>query len=248
MDHSFDIDVAKEYGIEEAIFLRNMQWWITKNRANNSNRKAVIVDGVKQYRTWTFNTAEALSKLFPYLSVSQLYRIVSGLKKKNVIFVEKFNTNPYDKTNWYAFVDEEKFLINRYSPDEEETQEEVQEKETQEETKKIYRMGNRKKSFVKNKYTHEFTEAHLAYGRGSKVDAWNVWLKMSQEDRDAAIEGIEAFKKANPEAKYRPHFCRYLKSRRWEDFDIAEEKEFVDYEEIGGTNNDAEDFDFDDNS
>ena len=37
MQHSFDIDIAKEYGILEAILLNNMQFWIEKNKANGIN-------------------------------------------------------------------------------------------------------------------------------------------------------------------------------------------------------------------
>ena len=34
MEHSFNIELAKEYGILEAILLKNIWFWIEKNRAN----------------------------------------------------------------------------------------------------------------------------------------------------------------------------------------------------------------------
>ena len=37
MQHSFDIDIAKEYGILEAILLNHMWFWIKKNEANDMN-------------------------------------------------------------------------------------------------------------------------------------------------------------------------------------------------------------------
>lgn len=43
--HSFNTDLAKKYGIEEAIFIHNFQFWINHNIANNEKN----YDG----RTWT---------------------------------------------------------------------------------------------------------------------------------------------------------------------------------------------------
>ena len=31
MEHSFDINIAKEYGIEEAIFIKHFYFWVKKN-------------------------------------------------------------------------------------------------------------------------------------------------------------------------------------------------------------------------
>ena len=56
MEHSFDIDVAKEYGILEAVIIRNFQYWITKNRANKAN--------FKDNHYWTYNSLSALKELF----------------------------------------------------------------------------------------------------------------------------------------------------------------------------------------
>ena len=37
MYHSFNINIAKEYGILEAILLNNFEYWISKNVANQIN-------------------------------------------------------------------------------------------------------------------------------------------------------------------------------------------------------------------
>ena len=37
MEHSFNIELAKEYGILEAILLKNIWFWIEKKRANEKN-------------------------------------------------------------------------------------------------------------------------------------------------------------------------------------------------------------------
>jgi hypothetical protein len=33
MKHIFDVDIAKEYGVNEAIILESMNYWIQKNKA-----------------------------------------------------------------------------------------------------------------------------------------------------------------------------------------------------------------------
>ena len=69
---SFNTKFASEYGIEEAIMIENLSYWIEKNAANNKHYH----DG----RFWTYNSAEAFTKLF-------------------------FNESAYDRTRWYAFTD-----------------------------------------------------------------------------------------------------------------------------------------------
>ena len=41
MEHSFDIDIAKEYGIECAIILKHLYFWIEKNKACDRHFHAV---------------------------------------------------------------------------------------------------------------------------------------------------------------------------------------------------------------
>ena len=37
MNHSFNVEIAKQYGIEKAILLENFFFWVAKNKANNKN-------------------------------------------------------------------------------------------------------------------------------------------------------------------------------------------------------------------
>ena len=66
MEHSFNIELAKEYGILEAILLKNIWLWIEKNRANEKN----FYDGTY----WTYNSTRAFNELFPYASESSIKR------------------------------------------------------------------------------------------------------------------------------------------------------------------------------
>lgn len=242
MEHSFNVETAKKYGVEEAIFIKHLQFWIIKNKANGKNRKPCIINGVHCYRTFTYNSAIALSKIFLYLSESQIRRLVTSLKNKNVIIVEKYNDNPYDKTNWYAFVNESEFVGDEYSV--EDFDDEAEEEKDFTPEKKKYSL-KKKDSEPPAKCSAEFNKAWTDYGGiGSKHQANLEWKKLSAQDKVSAAEGVSTFVKNNPEIKYRPHFCRYLKHRRWEDEDVGE-KEFDDYDYAGG-GGEKNSFDFDD--
>lgn len=64
MIHNFDSDIAKEYGILEAILLNHIYYWIEKNRANEQN----FFDG----KYWTYNSTKAFAELFPYAQEKQI--------------------------------------------------------------------------------------------------------------------------------------------------------------------------------
>lgn len=102
MEYSFDIDHAAQYGVEEAIMLKNFIHWIRYNKANGLNEH----DG----RTWTYNSKVALAKLFPFWSEAQIKRILQSLRDQGVLIIGNYNKIAYDRTLWYAFASEESFL------------------------------------------------------------------------------------------------------------------------------------------
>ena len=95
MKHIFDVNVAKEYGIEIAILLENMNFWLEKNRANNTN----FFDG----RYWTYNSIKGFEKLFPYWSKDKIYRVLKKAEDLGLIIKGNYNKLSYDRTTWYAF-------------------------------------------------------------------------------------------------------------------------------------------------
>lgn len=97
MEHHFNVELAKEYGILEAIILNNLQHWIEKNRANGKN----FHDG----HYWTYNSAKAFSELFPYASQKQIRKALQNLIVEGIIQTGNYNKNPYDRTLWYSFTE-----------------------------------------------------------------------------------------------------------------------------------------------
>lgn len=104
MNHSFDISVAQKYGVNVAIFLNNIAFWIKKNEANKKH----FYDG----RYWTYNSSEALSELFPYWSVDQMDRLIKKCKSFDLILVDNYNEKAYDRTRWYGLTDKCMNLLN----------------------------------------------------------------------------------------------------------------------------------------
>lgn len=97
MEHSFDIELASQYGIEEAILLKNIQFWIAKNKANNKH----FYEG----KYWTYNSMAAFAELFPYMTENQIKYAIGKLVDNGVLLKASFNENKFDKTQWYSLVD-----------------------------------------------------------------------------------------------------------------------------------------------
>lgn len=94
MQHHFDISIATLYGVNVAIFLDNMAFWIQKNMANDKNFR----DGFY----WTYNTQKALIDLFPYWTRQTLRTTLKKCVDEKLITIKKFNKNNHDQTSWYT--------------------------------------------------------------------------------------------------------------------------------------------------
>ena len=94
MEHSFDIDIAKKYGVQAAVILKNIHFWIEKNKANEVN----YYDGYY----WTYNSKKAFSELFPYMTARQIDYALQKLIDDGLIITGNYNKVAYDRTLWYA--------------------------------------------------------------------------------------------------------------------------------------------------
>lgn len=94
MEHSFDVDIARKYGIHCAVLLKNIYFWIEKNRANGTN----FYDGYY----WTYNSKKAFAELFPYMTSRQVDYALKKLIDEKIIITGNYNKLAYDRTLWYA--------------------------------------------------------------------------------------------------------------------------------------------------
>lgn len=102
MQHSFDIEIAKQYGIEEAVILNNIYYWIEKNRANGQH----FYDGYY----WTYNSVKAFNELFPYMSAKKIRNALKHLIDEEILITGNYNERAYDRTLWYALTEKGKSI------------------------------------------------------------------------------------------------------------------------------------------
>ena len=100
---NYDEEIAKELGVECAILLSNIQFWVKRNMANQE--KNHYHDDL----WWTYNTAGSFAKLFPYWKERTIYAYLKKLEDNGYIRSGNFNKFKYDRTKWYTLG--EKLLI-----------------------------------------------------------------------------------------------------------------------------------------
>lgn len=100
--HSFPVEAAAQIGVEGAIMLSHIAYWIRKNEANEKH----FYDGT----TWTYNSIKAFAKMFPYWSARQIERILNKLCDDGYICKGNYNETAYDRTLWYSLTEKGKCI------------------------------------------------------------------------------------------------------------------------------------------
>lgn len=103
MNHSFDIGIAKEYGMAAAVLLNNIEHWSRYNEVNRKN--------FHEGKYWVFNSIKAFEELFPYLTWRQIQYALKKLIDGGIIITGNFNESAYDRTLWYALTDYGKAVL-----------------------------------------------------------------------------------------------------------------------------------------
>lgn len=237
MEHRFQIELAVEYGIEEAILIENFVHWIQKNKANNRHYH----DG----RVWTYNSAKAFAEQFPYMTESKVKRVIARLVESGIIVKGNFNENQYDRTCWYAFTDAGLAIVqNYYFHSSKMTNGKVQNELTIPDNKpnnKPYIFTPSPEGSTDSLFddddtstmsmlsseenlpyaarpatptADEFEDLWLMYERkGSKAKAKKEFDKLTAEDVATMRCHIPAYIQARPERQYRQDFERYIKHK-----------------------------------
>lgn len=102
MIHVFDTDIAEKYGVNAAIILQNVSYWVKQNEANGTN----CFDG----NYWTYNSRRAYQELFPYMSKRQIETAFQKLIDDGLIITGNYNKMAYDRTLWYALTQKGKSI------------------------------------------------------------------------------------------------------------------------------------------
>lgn len=91
--------LAKILGLNEAIVLQQINYWLEINKKKNNN----FHDG----KYWTYNTIEDWQKQFPFWSKETVKRIFSKLRKMDILITANYNRMKLDRTLWYSIDYEE---------------------------------------------------------------------------------------------------------------------------------------------
>ena len=103
MIHFFSDEVALEVGINGAIMLNHLHYWVKKNADNEMNYH----DGY----FWTYNSIAAYKKQFPFWSEKTIYRILRELEVNGYVKTGNYNQSAYDRTKWYALTEKSAKLL-----------------------------------------------------------------------------------------------------------------------------------------
>lgn len=87
--------LAKLIGLNEAIVLNQLHYWIEKNKRADKN----YYDG----NYWVYNTYDDWQKYdFEYWSVDTVKRTFGKLEKSGLVISGNYNKMPMDRTKWYT--------------------------------------------------------------------------------------------------------------------------------------------------
>ena len=102
MFHPF---VAKALGLNEAIFLQQLHYWL--------NRKPHIVEE----KSWIYNPYRAWQEQLCFMSENTIKRTIKNLTDKGIVVTANFNKSKFDRTLWYS-IDYDKLdeLVNNIQP------------------------------------------------------------------------------------------------------------------------------------
>lgn len=104
MNHQFDIEIATQYGILEAVLLNNFWFWIRKNEENDFN----FHDG----KYWTFNSIKAFHGLFPYATEKQIRSALEHLKAEELIETANYNNDKFNRSLWYTLTEKGRLAVD----------------------------------------------------------------------------------------------------------------------------------------
>lgn len=101
----FSRSLAAAIGLNEAIILHQLGYWLEKSTN--------VVNG----RKWVYNTLDEWAQQFPFMSVKTIQRTLSSLKEQGVIEVDNtLNKHAFDRTNWYSINEENLEKVSDASP------------------------------------------------------------------------------------------------------------------------------------
>ncbi len=120
-----DKQLAKLIGLNEAMVLQQIHYWLEINRKADKN--------FREAQYWTYNTLEEWQEEFPFWSVDTVKRTLTKLRKMGILITGNFNRLKMDRTLWYTINYEELEKLSEIEKEEAQKNEEtlIEEEEIQ---------------------------------------------------------------------------------------------------------------------
>lgn len=95
--HTFNVSLAAEVGLNQAILLQHLYYWHQINHKKKHN--------IKDGKVWTYNTVDEFAEIFPYLTSRQISYAFNSLEKAGFIETGNYNKASFDRTKWYTLTE-----------------------------------------------------------------------------------------------------------------------------------------------
>lgn len=82
--------LAKLLGLNEAIVLQQLHYWVQKSM------------NVRDGRAWVYNTTKEWAEQFPFWSEDTIKRTMRNLRDKGIVVTANYNQLAMDRTLWYS--------------------------------------------------------------------------------------------------------------------------------------------------
>tara|TARA_A100001515_G_scaffold139019_1_gene133229 strand:- start:825 stop:1433 length:609 start_codon:yes stop_codon:yes gene_type:complete len=92
--HAFIVKEAVEYGLDKAILLQHIRFWINQNEGKDTHEH--------DDKVWMFQSASDMARHYPYWSRQKISRLLREMEEQGLIISGNFNKVGYDQTKWYT--------------------------------------------------------------------------------------------------------------------------------------------------
>ncbi|QDF28976.1 hypothetical protein [Halarcobacter anaerophilus] len=195
-------NLAKEIGLNEAIFIKQLDYWLKKSTK--------LIDDKK----WVFNTVDQWQIQFPFWSKNTVIRTIEKLKKNGCIYVKQLDTNLLNRTNWYSInyekIEELKLKINKEKP-------------LPKSEKKVEKLQKKLPNEGAERYSKEFLAFWEFYPKKyGKRGAYNEFKQLNQKLQAQAIYGAQKYslQTSQTEEKFIKIAKKWLSEGYYEDYEI----------------------------
>lgn len=99
---AFDHGIAKECGVNAAIVLNHIIYWLKYNEKHLYKNPECEQDG----KIWMYETQKEMAEFFEFFSEKEVRDYLKILVDKELLVKGNFNKNHFEKKNWYSLPDD----------------------------------------------------------------------------------------------------------------------------------------------